>query len=154
MALWTVATNIGSVATLLEFFGVEGEIFEPQPGRQSLIYRVPGTEPEAPSLALVPHLDVVPVDESGWTQDPFGAEIIDGFVYGRGAVDMLNVTAAIGDGSPSIHHRRSRASRRSCLRRGRRRRGGREVRRETPCRSPLGLGRGRLSSHRSRLSAH
>ena len=84
-----------SVATLLEFFGVEGEIFEPQPGRQSLIYRVPGTEPEAPSLALVPHLDVVPVDESGWTQDPFGAEIIDGFVYGRGAVDMLNVTAAM-----------------------------------------------------------
>ena len=84
-----------SVATLLEFFGVDGEIFEPQPGRQSLIYRVPGTNPDAPSLALVPHLDVVPVDESGWTQDPFGAEIVNGFVYGHGAVDMLNVTAAM-----------------------------------------------------------
>ncbi len=84
-----------SVTTLMEFFGVEGEIFEPAPGRQSLIYRISGTEPGAPSLALVPHLDVVPVDPAGWTQEPFAAEIIDGFVFGRGAVDMLNVTAAM-----------------------------------------------------------
>ncbi len=84
-----------SVETLLDFFGVEGEIFEPEPGRQSLIYRMAGTDPDAPSLALVPHLDVVPVEPSGWTQDPFAAEIVDGFVYGRGAVDMLNVTAAM-----------------------------------------------------------
>ena len=86
-----------SVATLREFFGVEGEIFEPAPGRQSLIYRISGTDPEVPSLALVPHLDVVPVDPNGWSQDPFGAEIVDGFVYGRGAVDMLNVTAAMSE---------------------------------------------------------
>jgi len=84
-----------SVATLRDFLGTEGEVFEPEPGRQSLIKRVPGTDPAAPSLALVPHLDVVPVDRSGWTQDPFAADIVDGFVYGRGAVDMLNVTAAM-----------------------------------------------------------
>ena len=84
-----------SVATLLDFFGVEGEIFEPAPGRQSLIYRIEGSDPSAPSLALVPHIDVVPVDESGWTQDPFGGDIVDGFIYGRGALDMLNVTAAM-----------------------------------------------------------
>ena len=84
-----------SVETLLDFFGVGGEIFEPEPGRQSLIYRIPGTDPNAPSLALVPHLDVVPVEPSGWTVDPFAAEIVDGLVYGRGAVDMLNVTAAM-----------------------------------------------------------
>lgn len=84
-----------SVATLQEFFGAEGEIFEPVPGRQSLIYRVEGSDPNAPSLGLSPHLDVVPVDEDGWTKDPFGAEISDGFIYGRGAVDMLNVTAAM-----------------------------------------------------------
>lgn len=83
-----------SVETLQDFFGVEGEIFEPAPGRQSLIYRIEGSDPDAPSLALVPHTDVVPVEPSGWTQDPFGAEIVDGFVYGRGAIDMLNVTAA------------------------------------------------------------
>lgn len=84
-----------SVATLQDFFGVPGEVFEPAPGRQSLIYRIDGSDPDTPALALVPHLDVVPVQAEGWTQDPFGAEIIDGFVYGRGAVDMLNVTAAM-----------------------------------------------------------
>lgn len=84
-----------SVATLTEFFGVEGQVFEPTPGRQSLVYRVKGHDPEAPALALLPHTDVVPVDPSGWSVDPFAAEIIDGFVYGRGAVDMLNVTAAM-----------------------------------------------------------
>lgn len=84
-----------SVATLAEFFGVDGEIFEPAPGRQSLIYRIEGTDPDAPSLGLVPHLDVVPVDPSGWTQAPFGGDIVDGWVYGRGALDMLNVTAAM-----------------------------------------------------------
>lgn len=84
-----------SVATLQEFFGVEGEIFEKVEGRQTLIYRIAGSDPDAPSLGLSPHIDVVPVDESGWTQDPFAADIVDGFVYGRGAVDMLNVTAAM-----------------------------------------------------------
>jgi acetylornithine deacetylase/succinyl-diaminopimelate desuccinylase-like protein len=84
-----------SVATLQEFFGVEGQVFEPAPGRQSLVYRVAGENPDAPALALVPHIDVVPVDPAGWSVDPFAAEIIDGFVYGRGAVDMLNVTAAM-----------------------------------------------------------
>lgn len=84
-----------SVRTLQEFFGVEGEIYEPHPGRQSLIYRVGGTEAGFPSLGLAPHIDVVPVDRAGWTQNPFGGDIIDGMVYGRGAVDMLNVTAAM-----------------------------------------------------------
>ncbi len=83
-----------SVATLQEFFGAKGEVFEPAPGRQSIVYRVPGTDSEAPSLALVPHIDVVPVDPDGWTHDPFGAELVDGFVYGRGAVDMLNLAVA------------------------------------------------------------
>ena len=41
------------------------------------------------------HLDVVPVTESGWTVDPFAAEVIDGFVWGRGTVDMLNLTSAM-----------------------------------------------------------
>jgi acetylornithine deacetylase/succinyl-diaminopimelate desuccinylase-like protein len=84
-----------SVKTLSEYFGVEGEVFEPAKGRQSLIYRISGSDPGAPSLALVPHLDVVPVDPDGWSQNPFGGDIVDGFVYGRGAVDMLNVTAAM-----------------------------------------------------------
>ncbi len=84
-----------SVATLQEFFGVAGEVFEPAPGRQSLVYRVKGQRLDAPSLALAPHLDVVPADPTGWSTDPFRATIKDGLVIGRGAVDMLNVTAAM-----------------------------------------------------------
>ena len=87
--------EVRSVETLAEFLGVRGEVLEPMPGRQSVVYRVPGTEPEAPTLALAPHLDVVIVDPSGWSVDPFAAEIVDGFIYGRGAVDMLNVVAAM-----------------------------------------------------------
>ncbi len=87
--------EVRSVETLTEFFGVDGQVFEPSPGRQSVVYRVPGTDPEAPSLALVPHLDVVIVEKGGWSVDPFAAEIVDGFIFGRGAVDMLNVTAAM-----------------------------------------------------------
>ena len=87
--------EVRSVETLRDFFGVGGDVFEPVPGRQSLIYRIEGTDSAAPSLALVPHLDVVPVQEDGWSQDPFGADIVDGLIYGRGAVDMLNVTSAM-----------------------------------------------------------
>ncbi len=84
-----------SVATLQEYFGAEGIVVEPHPKRQSLVYRVPGKDPEAPRLLLIPHLDVVPADPAQWTQPPFAGEIFDGFVWGRGALDMLNVTAAM-----------------------------------------------------------
>ena len=86
-----------SVETLSDFFGRGGTIVEPHPGRQSVIYRVRGTDPEAPTLTLLPHLDVVPANEDGWARDPFGAELIDGVIWGRGAVDMLNLTAAMAD---------------------------------------------------------
>ena len=84
-----------SVATLTEFFGIEGRVFEPSPGRQSLVYRIRGSDRNAPSLVMAPHLDVVPADPAGWSVDPFAAEVVDGFIYGRGALDMLNVTAAM-----------------------------------------------------------
>lgn len=84
-----------SVETLTEYFGIRGTVFEPRPGRQSLLHRVAGTDPSAPSLLLMGHTDVVPVTTDTWSRDPFGAEIADGFVWGRGAIDMLNVTAAM-----------------------------------------------------------
>ncbi|MFP3913561.1 MAG: M20/M25/M40 family metallo-hydrolase [Actinomycetota bacterium] len=87
--------EVRSVRTLAEYLGEVGEVIEPVPGRQSVVYRLPGTDPEAPSLALLPHLDVVPVSREGWSVDPFQGEISDGFVWGRGAVDMLNVAAAM-----------------------------------------------------------
>jgi acetylornithine deacetylase/succinyl-diaminopimelate desuccinylase-like protein len=84
-----------SVAKLRDYLGQAGLEFEPRPGRTSVLYDLPPTDPAAPKLLLMGHLDVVPVNESGWQHDPFGGEVIDGFVWGRGAVDMLNQTASM-----------------------------------------------------------
>jgi len=86
-------TSVDLLADYLTGIG-DQETFEPQPGRESLVVRLEGTDPEAPSLLLMGHTDVVPVNASSWSRDPFGAEIVDGFVWGRGAVDMLNLTAS------------------------------------------------------------
>lgn len=79
----------------LEGAGLDLERYEPQPGRTSLVARLDGSDPDAPSLLLMGHTDVVPVNERGWTRDPFGGELVDGEVWGRGAVDMLNLTASM-----------------------------------------------------------
>jgi acetylornithine deacetylase/succinyl-diaminopimelate desuccinylase-like protein len=84
-----------SVDTLEGYFGVDGTIIEGHPGRQNLVYRVPGSTAGAPALLLIPHLDVVPATGTGWTHDPFAATRADGYIWGRGAVDMLNVTSAM-----------------------------------------------------------
>jgi acetylornithine deacetylase/succinyl-diaminopimelate desuccinylase-like protein len=84
-----------SVATLAGFLGEAGTVFEPHPGRQSALYRVPGTVPGAPRLMLMGHTDVVPASDAGWEHPPFGGVWSDGFVWGRGAVDMLNQTATM-----------------------------------------------------------
>ncbi|HEX9856682.1 MAG TPA: M20/M25/M40 family metallo-hydrolase [Acidimicrobiia bacterium] len=84
-----------SVTTLAAYLGRDGTIVEPHPGRQSVVYRVAGTVPGAPSLILLPHLDVVPAKPDGWTHPPFDGIREAGYVWGRGAVDMLNVTSAM-----------------------------------------------------------
>ncbi len=86
-----------SARTLQRFFleyGINVEIFSRKEGRDNLIVRVPGTDPRAPSLAFMGHLDVVPASPEDWIRDPFGGEIADDEVWGRGAVDMLNMTAS------------------------------------------------------------
>jgi acetylornithine deacetylase/succinyl-diaminopimelate desuccinylase-like protein len=81
--------------TYLEGAGLDLERFEPAPGRTSLVGRIEGSDPDAPTLLLMGHTDVVPVNPDGWRHDPFGGELIDGEVWGRGAVDMLNLTASM-----------------------------------------------------------
>ncbi len=75
--------------------GLDLQRYEPEPGRTSLVARIEGSDPEAPSLLLMGHTDVVPVSPERWRHDPFGGELIDGEVWGRGAVDMLNLTASM-----------------------------------------------------------
>ena len=79
----------------LEGSGLDIEHYEPQPGRRSLLAKIEGSDPQAPSLLLMGHTDVVPVNVDGWSRDPFAAELVDGMVWGRGAVDMLNLTATM-----------------------------------------------------------
>ena len=89
--------EIRSVDLLEQYLGGTGldvERFEPQPGRASLVARIEGSDPSAKSLLLMGHTDVVPVNPDGWSREPFSGEIVDGFVWGRGAVDMLNITAS------------------------------------------------------------
>lgn len=88
------ARNAATIADFLDGSGLDLELVEPRPGRTSLVTRVRGTDPAAPSLGLVGHTDVVPVEPDGWTRDPFGGELVDGWVWGRGAIDMLGLTAA------------------------------------------------------------
>ena len=80
----------------LDGSGLDVEVYEPDgaPGRTSLVARIEGTDPAAPTLCLMGHTDVVPVTPEHWTRDPFGGELVAGEVWGRGAVDMLNLTAS------------------------------------------------------------
>lgn len=87
--------NVDLLKGFLEGPAVEFETFEPTPGRESLVVRIEGTDPDAPSVCWMGHTDVVPVTPEGWSQDPFGGEVIDGEVWGRGAVDMLNLTSSM-----------------------------------------------------------
>jgi acetylornithine deacetylase/succinyl-diaminopimelate desuccinylase-like protein len=90
--------NAELIEGYLEGSGVDMETYEPEPGRTSLVARIHGTDPSAPSLALLGHTDVVPATAEDWSHDPFGGELIDGTVWGRGAVDMLNLTATMATG--------------------------------------------------------
>ena len=82
----------------LEGSGADLETYEPQPGRTSLVAKIHGSDPSAPSLTLLGHTDVVPANGDDWRHDPFGAELIDGEVWGRGAIDMLNLTSTMATG--------------------------------------------------------
>ncbi len=81
------------VATVLSEAGLEPEIFEPEPGRTNVLARWGGTEGDA--LLLHGHLDVVPARAADWQVDPFSGEVQDGYVWGRGAVDMKDFDAML-----------------------------------------------------------
>src|SRR5574340_1066213 len=76
--------------SLLEAEGIGGEIVGPSHNRGTFIARLRGDGSEPP-LLLMSHTDVVAVETEKWTHDPFAADIADGFVYGRGALDMKHM---------------------------------------------------------------
>ena len=81
------------VADHLAAAGIESELIGPDPDRLNLVARIEGSG-SGPSILLMAHTDVVPAPDADWTLPPFGAEIRDGRVVGRGAADMKGELAA------------------------------------------------------------
>ena len=61
------------------------------PRRMHILAEIPGSNPDLKPLLLLNHIDVVPADYNAWNTHPFKAEIIDGIIYGRGALDMKSL---------------------------------------------------------------
>ena len=71
----------------LEGAGADCKLYARVPERANLVARIRGTG-DGPSLALLSHTDVVLADRTEWERDPFGGELVDDEVWGRGALDM------------------------------------------------------------------
>ncbi|HVN28883.1 MAG TPA: M20/M25/M40 family metallo-hydrolase [Candidatus Binataceae bacterium] len=80
------AAAIAYLKSILDREGIETETFESKPGMVTLVARLPGTAKLRP-LLLMSHADVVPAEASEWSHPPFSADVADGYVWGRGAVD-------------------------------------------------------------------
>ena len=87
--------NADALEDYLAGVGLGFERYVSGPERVSLITRIEGRDPSAPTLLLMGHTDVVPANPRAWQRDPFGAEVVDGIVWGRGATDMLHLTATM-----------------------------------------------------------
>jgi acetylornithine deacetylase/succinyl-diaminopimelate desuccinylase-like protein len=87
--------NADLLQTYLEGAGLDVERLTPHGDRTSIVARIEGTDPDAPKLCMMGHTDVVPVNPDGWTRDPFGGDLVDGEVWGRGALDMLCLTSSM-----------------------------------------------------------
>jgi acetylornithine deacetylase/succinyl-diaminopimelate desuccinylase-like protein len=83
------------VAEKLAEAGIQPEIHESAPGRASVVARIAGTDPTRDALLVHGHLDVVPAQADEWTVHPFAGEIRDGFLWGRGAIDMKDFDAMV-----------------------------------------------------------
>ena len=76
------------LANILRERGFDPQIIEAAPGRANLVVRLPGrNDASAPVCLLYAHADVVPANAADWSRPPFGGEIRDGYVWGRGALD-------------------------------------------------------------------
>jgi len=84
------------IAGILEREGIAAELLEMTPGRQAVVARLRSNVIADPSraLLLVAHMDVVGVDRSKWSADPFGGVVKDGYIWGRGSIDDKSMLAA------------------------------------------------------------
>ena len=83
------------VAAKLAEVGIKSELIETAPNRVNVVAKIEGSDKSRPGLVLHGHIDVVPANAEDWSVDPFSGEIKDGFIWGRGAVDMKDMDAMI-----------------------------------------------------------
>lgn len=83
------------VAEKLAEVGVESVLHESAPGRANVVARIPGADPSRGALLVHGHLDVVPADADEWSVHPFSGEQRDGYLWGRGAIDMKDFDAMV-----------------------------------------------------------
>lgn len=83
------------VAAKLDEAGIAYELHESAPRRANLVARIPGADRSRGALLVHGHLDVVPADPREWSVDPFSGEEKDGYLWGRGAIDMKDFDAMI-----------------------------------------------------------
>jgi acetylornithine deacetylase/succinyl-diaminopimelate desuccinylase-like protein len=88
----TVAAEL--LQDYLEGHGIECALHARVPERANLVARIPGLDPGAPRLLLLAHTDTVLADPAEWSVDPWSGELRDGYVWGRGALDMKGQVAA------------------------------------------------------------
>ncbi|HEX3736409.1 MAG TPA: M20/M25/M40 family metallo-hydrolase [Solirubrobacterales bacterium] len=81
------AECVGWIKDLCDAAGLSTRILARESARPNLLVRLPGRG-AAPPILLQGHVDVVTTDGQSWRHDPFGAELIDGEIWGRGALDM------------------------------------------------------------------
>jgi acetylornithine deacetylase/succinyl-diaminopimelate desuccinylase-like protein len=83
------------VAEVLTDLKADPLLVESAPGRANVLARIEGRDRTRPPLLVHGHLDVVPADPADWAYPPFAGEVVDDYVWGRGAVDMKNMDAII-----------------------------------------------------------
>lgn len=76
---------------ILKREGIDVKRYESGPGRSILLARLKGNGTGGKAILLESHMDVVPTDPTRWARDPFGAEIVDGRMWGRGTIDMKGI---------------------------------------------------------------
>ena len=119
-------------ASRLDEVGIDSELYESAPGRTSLVahWEPPGVDRSLSPLLIHGHLDVVPANADDWAQPPFAGEIVDGQLWGRGAIDMKDFDAMVlsvvraraarrggspaPTASPGVHRRRGGRRRVGC----------------------------------------
>lgn len=86
-----VSTAADYLAAILKREGIETTRYESAPGRSILLARLKGNGTGGKAILLESHMDVVPTDPARWASDPFGAQIMDGRMWGRGTIDMKGI---------------------------------------------------------------